>query len=202
MAATNEQIKDFKINSFDKVAQKKTGKWLANSVKILFVWALIFLFLPWTQNINSSGNVTALDPSERPQTIHSTIPGRVEKWFVEEGQYVRKGDTITQQEALIRARVSLTNIQSEVINNFLPRNAEGKRITFTQNEWDAIMSFSYNLGYGWSSPSKATGLRKAIINNDYKKFADKLLEYIKAGGRVSPGLIKRRNGERTLFLKK
>jgi lysozyme len=115
---------------------------------------------------------------------------------------VRKGDTITQQEALIRARVSLTNIQSEVINNFLPRNAEGKRITFTQNEWDAIMSFSYNLGYGWSSPSKATGLRKAIINNDYKKFADKLLEYIKAGNRVSPGLIKRRNGERTLFLKK
>jgi len=94
MAATPEQIKAFKIKSFDKVAGKKTGIWLANSVKILFLWAIIFMFLPWTQNINSTGSVTALDPGERPQTIHSTIPGRVEKWFVEEGQFVKKGDTI------------------------------------------------------------------------------------------------------------
>jgi lysozyme len=115
---------------------------------------------------------------------------------------VRKGDTITQENALIRARLSLTGIQSEIKNNFLPKNTGGKRITFTQNEWDVLMSFSYNLGPGWSSIKKDSGLRKAIISNDYQKVANKLLEYNKEGNRVSPGLVNRRNAERTLFLKK
>ncbi len=56
--------------------------------------ALLYLFVPWTQNIRAKGKVTTLYPDQRPQTIHSTIPGRIEKWFVREGQYVEKGDTI------------------------------------------------------------------------------------------------------------
>jgi len=55
---------------------------------------LVFLFLPWTQNIQATGKVTTLRPEHRPQTIHATIAGRVEKWFVMEGQAVRAGDTI------------------------------------------------------------------------------------------------------------
>jgi len=52
------------------------------------------LFLPWTQNVRGRGQVIALQPEQRPQTIHSTIPGRVEKWYVSEGDFVKKGDTI------------------------------------------------------------------------------------------------------------
>jgi multidrug resistance efflux pump len=52
------------------------------------------MFIPWTQNILSRGNVTTLRPDQRPQTIHSIIEGRIEKWFVQEGDYVNKGDTI------------------------------------------------------------------------------------------------------------
>jgi len=64
-----------------------------------FVWAfalliLLFLFLPWTQNIPGSGFVTTLKPNQRPQTIHTTIAGRIEKWYVNEGDFVKKGDTI------------------------------------------------------------------------------------------------------------
>lgn len=55
---------------------------------------LIILFLPWTQNIESPGTVTALSPNNRPQTIHSIIGGRIEKWFVQEGQFIKKGDTL------------------------------------------------------------------------------------------------------------
>ena len=54
----------------------------------------IGLFLPWTQNIRGTGAVTTLKPDQRPQTIHSAIAGRVEKWFVKEGDFVNKGDTI------------------------------------------------------------------------------------------------------------
>ncbi len=63
---------------------------------ILYVslFGIVILFLPWTQNISGSGSVTALKPDQRPQTIHSAIAGRIEKWYVKEGDYVKKGDTI------------------------------------------------------------------------------------------------------------
>lgn len=56
--------------------------------------AIIALFLPWTQNISGSGAVTTLKPNQRPQTIQTVIPGRIEKWYVQEGDFVAKGDTI------------------------------------------------------------------------------------------------------------
>ena len=65
--------------------------------KFLFVFAFltfILLFLPWTQNITGEGLVTTLEPGQRPQTIQSQIPGRIEQWFVREGDFVKKGDTI------------------------------------------------------------------------------------------------------------
>lgn len=62
---------------------------------ILFLFILC-LFLPWTQNISSSGKVTTFRPEHRPQTIHTTIAGRIEKWYVQEGQLVKKGDTIVR----------------------------------------------------------------------------------------------------------
>jgi len=55
---------------------------------------LVLLFLPWTQNIKGSGFVTTLKPNQRPQTVHTAIAGRIEKWFVKEGDFVNKGDTI------------------------------------------------------------------------------------------------------------
>ncbi len=65
--------------------------------KFLFVFgviALIILFLPWTQNVSGKGYVTTLTPDQRPQTIQSPIPGRIEKWYVKEGDFVKKGDTV------------------------------------------------------------------------------------------------------------
>ncbi|MGB5498722.1 MAG: biotin/lipoyl-binding protein [Maribacter sp.] len=54
----------------------------------------IILFLPWTQNISGKGYLTTLKPDQRPQTIQSPIPGRIEEWYVQEGDYAKKGDTI------------------------------------------------------------------------------------------------------------
>lgn len=65
--------------------------------KFLTVFAIIgiiFLFLPWTQNVTGNGYLTTLTPGQRPQTLQSPIPGRIEKWYVREGDYVAKGDTI------------------------------------------------------------------------------------------------------------
>ena len=81
----------------------KSGKHLFNKQyykflnKFLYAFAamlLIVLFLPWTQNISGKGIVTTLALNQRPQQIQSQIPGRIEQWFVREGDFVKKGDTI------------------------------------------------------------------------------------------------------------
>ncbi len=56
--------------------------------------ALVVIFLPWTQTVTGTGSLTTLTPEQRPQTIQSPIPGKIEKWYVREGDFVAKGDTI------------------------------------------------------------------------------------------------------------
>lgn len=69
-------------------------KFLNRFILVVCLIVFLILFLPWTQNISGSGAVTTLKPDQRPQTIHSAIAGRIEKWYVQEGDYVNKGDTI------------------------------------------------------------------------------------------------------------
>jgi multidrug efflux pump subunit AcrA (membrane-fusion protein) len=80
--------------SVQKVFHKKHFKYFNRFLKAFAVVVLVVMFLPWTQNINSRGSVTTLTPDQRPQTIQSRIPGRIESWHVKEGDYVKKGDTI------------------------------------------------------------------------------------------------------------
>lgn len=77
-----------------KVFFKKHNKFFNRFLLIFSGILLITLFLPWTQNVTGRGNVTTLRLDQRPQTIQSPIPGRIEKWYVKEGDSVQKGDTI------------------------------------------------------------------------------------------------------------
>jgi adhesin transport system membrane fusion protein len=92
--SVSDYIPRERFYALDMVERKRSGRVLINWLGILSVVLLIVLFLPWTQIIQARGYVTALQPDQRPQTIQSIIAGRVEKWFVQEGDFVRKGDTI------------------------------------------------------------------------------------------------------------
>lgn len=70
------------------------GFFLARALMFMGMLILIILFLPWQQNVRGTGNVTALNPMNRPQTIQAVIAGQIKKWHVREGQFVNKGDTI------------------------------------------------------------------------------------------------------------
>ncbi len=72
------------------MAGKILARWLLG-IGLLFI---AILFLPWQQNIHGTGQVTALSPSNRPQTIQTIIAGRIQDWKISEGQFVKKGDTI------------------------------------------------------------------------------------------------------------
>lgn len=56
----------------------------------------VILFLPWTQNIRARGSVTTLRQEFRPQELNAIIAGRIVKWHVREGDFVKAGDTILQ----------------------------------------------------------------------------------------------------------
>ncbi len=85
-----------KIKAFTHIYQhnknSKVKLWFFICVFIF----IIFLFLPWTQNIRAKGTVTTLYQDQRPQQVNTIIGGKVLKWHVKEGDYVNTGDTLLQ----------------------------------------------------------------------------------------------------------
>lgn len=67
----------------------------------------------------------------------------------------------------------------------------------TQGQFDALVSFAFNVGSGTLQRST---LRTAFNRGDYELAADIFLKYNKAGGQVLRGLTRRRLAERSLFL--
>ncbi len=90
----NKKVDLTKFKSGKKIFSKAYYKQFNKFLLAFAIIGLIVLFLPWTQNISGHGQVTTLQPDQRPQTIQSQIPGRIEQWYVREGDSVKKGDTI------------------------------------------------------------------------------------------------------------
>jgi len=92
LSPSNEEVKNF--TSFSRVVDITNSKAVKRWLFSISIILLVFVMLPWTQNIRGRGYLTSLRPDQRPQTIPSVIPGRIEKWYVREGDLVQKGDTI------------------------------------------------------------------------------------------------------------
>lgn len=129
---TNNRINPFvKVDEFQSTTVFRQQKHYEIIRKIIWAFVLmlvLFLFLPWTQNIKGTGFVTTLKPNQRPQTIHTAIPGRIEKWFVQEGDFVKKGDTI----------LFISEIKEDYLDPNLVENT-GKQV---QAKEKAVQSYS------------------------------------------------------------
>jgi biotin carboxyl carrier protein len=90
------EVEGSSLQSYKSVYQisrkSNAKKWLW----IVLICLVVTLFLPWTQNIRAKGLVTTLRQEQRPQEVNTVLAGRVVKWFVKEGDFVQKGDTILQ----------------------------------------------------------------------------------------------------------
>lgn len=69
------------------------GRMIAISIPLLLV--LLFA-VKWVQTAPGRGDVIALNPEDRVQQVTALVPGRVERWFVVDGQQVKKGDPIAR----------------------------------------------------------------------------------------------------------
>ena len=90
----NKKVDLNQFKSSKNIMNKSYYKYFNQFLLAAAIILLVVLFLPWTQNITGQGVVTTLKPNQRPQAIQSQIPGRIEEWFVQEGAFVNKGDTI------------------------------------------------------------------------------------------------------------
>ncbi|HDT4905068.1 TPA: lysozyme [Enterobacter ludwigii] len=106
-----------------------------------------------------------------------------------DGKPIRAGMTIKQETAERLLKTGLVSYESDV--------SRLVKVGLTQGQFDALVSFTYNLGA--RSLSTSTLLRK-INAGDYAGAADEFLRWNKAGGKVLNGLTRRREAERALFL--
>ncbi|MFN8308262.1 MAG: HlyD family efflux transporter periplasmic adaptor subunit [Ferruginibacter sp.] len=89
-------MKPYNIRSYTQIYlhdKNSRVKWWFYGLAALLI---LFLFLPWTQNIRARGSVTTLYQDQRPQQVNTLIGGRVMKWHIKEGDYVKAGDTLVQ----------------------------------------------------------------------------------------------------------
>ncbi|MEN2786949.1 efflux RND transporter periplasmic adaptor subunit [Sphingomonas qilianensis] len=79
----------------------------------------IMALVPWVQTANATGQVIALDPDDRQQQVTAFVPGRVERWYVQDGQHVERGDPIARvvdldPDLLSRLRAERAQVLAEI----------------------------------------------------------------------------------------
>lgn len=104
------------------------------------------------------------------------------------GPHVKQGMVITEAEAEALLRKDVARFEDGVNHIVGP---------CTQGQFDALCSFAFNLGLGALMSSTLLKRHKA---GDFARAADQFLRWNRGGGRVLPGLTKRRAAERQLYL--
>ncbi|WP_020595703.1 HlyD family secretion protein [Spirosoma panaciterrae] len=89
-----ELLTKYPLKTLHALPQSDGGRKLGRWMLFFMVIGILVMFLPWQQNINGEGTITALTPQDRPQTVQNAIAGRIERWAVKDGDYVKKGDTL------------------------------------------------------------------------------------------------------------
>ena len=102
---------------------------------------------------------------------------------------VKAGMSITQEQA---ERMLLNDVQ-----RFEPEVERLVKVPLTGNQWDALVSFTYNLG---AANLGSSTLLKLLNAGNYAGAAEQFPRWNKAGDQVLAGLTKRRAAERAMFL--
>ncbi|MPR36901.1 HlyD family secretion protein [Salmonirosea aquatica] len=90
----DEMVDKYQLHALGTLSTPKTARRFARWMQGIILMLVVILFLPWQQNISGTGSVTALSTQDRPQTVQNIVGGRIEAWYVQEGDYVKAGDTL------------------------------------------------------------------------------------------------------------
>lgn len=116
------------------------------------------------------------------------------------GADVYKGMTITQEQA-DEMLIKDIKVYEGYLNTFLSKN----NISVNQAQYDALLSFTYNLGNIWASSKYPTFQLKTFLINGVQNYTDEQIRdaftgWNRSGGQELAGLTRRRNEEADMFL--
>ncbi|ANR79919.1 muraminidase [Kosakonia sacchari] len=118
----------------------------------------------------------------------------VGKWTIGYGHLILPDEkfphAITEAEAEALLRTDLLMTERGV--------HKAVTVDLNQNQFDALVAFTFNLGAG---NLQSSTLLKLLNQGEYAQAADQFLRWNKAGGKVLAGLTRRREAERALFVK-
>ncbi|WP_235945789.1 HlyD family secretion protein [Thermaurantiacus tibetensis] len=93
-------LREEDLARFPTLAAIRTPR-IARAIAAMLVFGILVVaaflaFVPWVQTAYGEGRITTLDPADRVQNITALVPGRVEEWYVREGELVEAGDPIVR----------------------------------------------------------------------------------------------------------
>ena len=109
-----------------------------------------------------------------------------------DGKKVQPGQRMTIQEAEAVMTWELTRKGKEILSG-LPTTI------INQNQYDALVSFAYNLGVG--ALLKSTLFKKLKVNPNDPSIRTEFMRWVNAGGKRLTGLVGRREAEANLYFK-
>jgi lysozyme len=115
--------------------------------------------------------------------------GHFLRGMVEEAEAYKQFPSLTELEAC--------NMLAEDLEEFAHSVRNLLTIIVNEDQFAALVSFTYNLGYG---SFRASTLRTLVNQGDFTKAAEEFKRWNKSGGKVLVGLTRRREAERKLFL--
>ncbi|MEM6772523.1 MAG: biotin/lipoyl-binding protein, partial [Bacteroidota bacterium] len=161
-----DDVKHMGLTALESVDLPTGQKMFRRLIISVFVFGVGMMFAPWTQNFRAKGNVTTLNPADRPQTIHASIPGRVEAWFVFEGDTVKAGDTIAR----------LSEIYTDYLDPELPQRTVKARDA-KANSADAYLEKANFLGRQIASLREEAELKQQDAERKLEISQFKVLTY-------------------------
>lgn len=132
--------------------------------------------------------------SSRPYLDTIASPARWTIGFGETDGITSRTPVITRAQAEVRLKARFEKDYAWALKPFV------ELVGFTQNMYDALASFIWNCGTGAVGTSTKVG--RLLRQRKWTSAANAMLDWCKAGGKTIPGLLSRRERERTLFLKK
>ena len=105
------------------------------------------------------------------------------------GEPVKSGMTITEAQALQLVQQEVNKLWSQIESIV--------KVNLNDNQMNALVDFAYNLGF---NALKTSTLMSKLNAGDFTGAANEFSRWVYAGGKILPGLVKRREAEKQLFL--
>ena len=157
-------------------------------IKWFFVLVVIVLGLWWFQMRTSEAGIALIKSFEGCRTV--AYQDAVGVWTIGYGHTidVKEGMTITQHQCDVMLEVDI-----ETYENYVKKQV---KVSLTQNQFDALVSWVYNLG---PTNLRNSTLLKVLNAGKYDEVPYQMKRWIHADGKILKGLVLRREAEAELF---